>query len=256
MKTIIKLITCGLALFTLSGCYVCEPGQRGVKVTLGALDNNTLGEGWGVYLPIFTKVHKFSLKQKTEVVSAPCFSSDLQQVNVSANILYAIPESMFVDLYVKYSGDPFNSLVIPRFQEAMKEVSAQHSAEKFVRNREAIKQQALRLLREKVGDLLNINDLVINNIDLSDELERAIEQKMVQEQEAAKAKFVQQKAQIEAETALIKARGEADAIMVRGKALKDNPDLISLQIVEKWNGVTPLVVGGGEGANILLPLAK
>lgn len=92
------------------------------------------------------------------------------------------------------------------------------------------------------------------NVSLSGELEAAIEAKMVQEQEAAKAKFVQQKAEIEANTAIIRAKGEAEAIRVRGRALQDNPGLVQLQIVEKWNGVSPLVVGSGSGANVLLPI--
>ena len=86
------------------------------------------------------------------------------------------------------------------------------------------------------------------------ELEKAIEQKMVQEQEAAKANFIQQKTQIEARTAIIRAEGEAQAIRVRGRAIRENPAVIDLQLIEKWNGITPLVVGAGKGANILLPL--
>ena len=78
--------------------------------------------------------------------------------------------------------------------------------------------------------------------------------------EAAKAKFVQQKAEIEASTAIIKAKGEAEAIRIRGKALEQNPQLIQLQLVEKWNGIAPLVVapggGNGGGANIILPLGS
>jgi prohibitin 2 len=109
----------------------------------------------------------------------------------------------------------------------------------------------------KIGDILVIEDLVIQNINLSKELEAAIEAKMVQEQEAAKAKFIQQKAEIEANTAVIRAKGEAQAIQVRGQALRNNPALIQLQIVEKWDGKAPLVVGGGgSGSNIILPLGK
>jgi prohibitin 2 len=37
--------------------------------------------------------------------------------------------------------------------------------------------------------------------------------------------------------------------------LKENPNFIQLQIVEKWDGKSPLVVGSGaNGANILLPI--
>ena len=258
-KTTLLLKTLAAAAFLtlLSGCYICEPGERGLKVTLGQREENLRGEGWGLYNPLITDVHKFSIKQNTKTVTAPCFSSDLQQVTVKADLLYALPEDKLIELYVKYQGDPFNSLIVPRFQEAMKEVAAQYSAERLVRSREEVKQRSLEVLRAKVGDILRINDLAINNIDLSNELEKAIEQKMVQEQEAAKAKFVQQKAQIEAETAIIKAKGEAEAIRIRGEALKQSPELIQLQIVEKWNGVAPLVIGGaGEGSNIILPLGN
>ena len=98
-----------------------------------------------------------------------------------------------------------------------------------------------------------MSDLVIYNLKLSPELEAAIEMKMVQEQEAEKAKFTQLKAQIEADTAIIRAKGEAEAIQVRGTALKANPDFIKLQILQTWNGQSPLVVGAG-GSGVLLSL--
>jgi prohibitin 2 len=104
--------------------------------------------------------------------------------------------------------------------------------------------------------MLFVEDVVIQNIDLSHELETAIEAKMVQEQEAAKAKFTQQKAQIEADTVVIKAKGDAESIRIRGEALKQTPAFIDLQIVEKWDGKAPLVFGGNSGGvNMLLPLA-
>jgi prohibitin 2 len=74
----------------------------------------------------------------------------------------------------------------------------------------------------------------------------------VQEQEASKSKFLQQRAQIEADTGVIKAKGEAESIRIRGEALKDNPSFVDLQIVDKWDGLAPLVIGTGE--NLVLPL--
>jgi prohibitin 2 len=103
---------------------------------------------------------------------------------------------------------------------------------------------------------LVIEDVVIENVNLSNQLQAAIEAKMVMEQEANKAKFVQQKAQIEADTAIIRAEGEAKAIRIRGDALRASREVIDLTIAEKWDGKAPLVVGGGAGANVLLPLTK
>jgi prohibitin 2 len=177
---------------------------------------------------------------------------------VTLRVLYRIPEASVVKIYTEYSGDPFESLIAPRVQEALKEVAALQSAEMIVKKREDIKVKSLASAREKIGPLLILEDVVIENIVLSKELETAIESKMVQEQEAAKARFTQQKAQIEADTAIIRAKGEAEAIRIRAEAIRDNPGLIQLQIVEKWDGRSPLVIGGGAGeaggANILLPL--
>ena len=96
-------------------------------------------------------------------------------------------------------------------------------------------------------------DLVINDISLSEELEKAIEQKMIREQEAAKARFAQRQAEIDAETEIIRAQGVAEAIRIRGEALSLNPAFIDLQIVEKWDGLAPLVIGG-QNSDILVPL--
>jgi prohibitin 2 len=100
-----------------------------------------------------------------------------------------------------------------------------------------------------------IEDLVLEDINLTQALENAIEAKMVQEQEAARSRFAQQQAQVEASTVVIKAKGEAESIVLRGKALRENPSVLELQIIEHWDGVTPLVVGpGATGANMMLPL--
>ena len=77
---------------------------------------------------------------------------------------------------------------------------------------------------------------------------------MVQQQEAEKALFKMQQAETDAKTAIIKAKGEAESIRIQGEALEKNPKLVDLKMVEKWNGVTPQVVG--SGTNILLPLNK
>lgn len=239
--------------------YVVEPGYRGVQVTLGKVSAQPLGEGFGTKTPFVSHIVPVLVRQQTRQLKAECYSSDLQQVTVELRILYRIPEGQVVKIYQDYAGDPFDSLIAPRVQEALKEVTALQSAEQVVKKREEIKSRALAGAKQKVGEVLFVEDIVLENITLSKELEAAIESKMVQEQEAAKARFTQQKSQIEADTAIIKAKGEAEAIRIRGEALRDTPGLIQLQIVEKWDGKSPLVVGGtggGEnsGTNFILPL--
>ncbi|MGC4074867.1 MAG: prohibitin family protein [Nibricoccus sp.] len=264
-SSLARLIGFGIIIIVLvvaaaQSTYVVDPGFRGVQVTLGKVSDEFKPEGFGTKQPFVSRVVSVPVRQLTRELPAECYSSDLQQVNVMLRVLYRIPEASVVKIYKEFAGDPFDSLIAPRIQEALKEVTALQSAEQIVKKREEIKAKALHASREKIGGILIVEDIVLENITLSKELEAAIESKMVQEQEAAKARFTQQKAQIEADTAIIKAKGEAEAIRVRAEAIRDNPGLIQLQIVEKWDGRSPLVIGGGgetgsgNGANILLPI--
>jgi prohibitin 2 len=234
-------------------CTVVDPGNRGVQVEFGEVKPRILPEGLS-QKALFASVTEISVRQQIAKLDATCFSSDLQQVQIHAKVMYRVPENNVIKVFRDYRGDPFDSLVSPRIQESIKEVTALLTAEQLAKQREDVKLKTLDLSRQKVGEIIEIVDIVIENVDLSPQLKLAIESKMVQEQEAAKAKFTQQKAEIEAATDVIRAEGEAKAIRIRGQALRETPGLIELQIVEKWNGVSPMVVGSGTGANILLPM--
>ena len=233
-------------LMAASGTYIVQPGYRGVQVTLGKVSPVFKPEGFGFKEPLVTTIYPISIRQQTSEEPAECYSSDLQQMMVELRVLFRIPEASVVTIFQDYAGSPFESLVAPRVQEALKEVMAQQSAEQIVKNREVIKTKALEIARRKIGPLLVIEDIVIQNIVLTPQLENAIEAKMVQEQEASKSKYFKQRAQTEADTAVIKARGEAESIRIRGQALADTPMFVDLQVVDKWDGITPLVVGGGD----------
>ena len=257
-----RIIGVGVLVFILvvassTATYVVEPGTRGIKVTLGKAADQFLPEGFGFRMPFMTSIVPVNVRQKTQGVRAECFSSDLQQVMLELRVLYRVPESSVVQIFKQYAGDPFDSLIAPRVQEAMKEVTALLTAEQIVKSREDVKEKALVAARQKIGSLLIVEDIVIRNIDLSAELERAIEAKMVAEQQAAQARFTQMQTQVEAETAVISAKGEAEAIKVRGEALKLNPAFLRLKIVERWSGKSPLVVptdSNSTGTGLILPL--
>ncbi|MDP3073715.1 MAG: prohibitin family protein [Opitutaceae bacterium] len=249
----IAILIFAATLMAVSGTYVVKPGFRGVEVTLGRVSPAFKPEGFGFKAPLITDIRQISVRQQTAEDKAECYSSDLQQIAVDIKVLFRVPESSVVKLFQDFYGDPFQSLVAPRVQEALKEVAALQSAEQIVKNREQVKTRSLEIARRKVGSLLVIEDIVIQNIALTKELEHAIEAKMVQEQEASKSKYFQQRVQIEADTAVIRAKGEAESIMIRGDALRKNPAFVDLQIVDKWDGIAPIVIGGGD--QVMLTLA-
>lgn len=246
-----------LLVVSTASSFVIEPGNRGLKVTLGKTADNFLPEGFGFKMPFITSIVTVNVRQKTQTVRADCFSSDLQQVKIDLRVLYRVPEAAVVQIYREFAGDPFDSLIAPRVQEAIKEVTALLTAEQIVKSREDIKKKALASATQKIGSLLIVEDIVVRDINLSNELEKAIEAKMVAEQQANQARFTQVQTQVEAETAVIGAKGEAEAIRVRGEALRQSPAYLRWRIVERWNGRSPMVVPSGAdntGAALLLPL--
>ncbi len=253
----VAIVVFAIVIFGASSSYIIQPGTRGVKITLGKASEQFLPEGFGFRTPFITRIVPVVIQQRTVPLRADCFSSDLQQVSVEIRVLYRVPEASVVQIYREFAGDPFDSLIAPRVQEALKEVTAVLSAEQIVKGRDEVKAKAIVAARGKIGEMLIVEDIVIRDIHLSKELETAIEAKMVAEQEAARARFTQLQTQVEANTAVIRAEGEAKAIRARGEALKLNPAFLRLQIVEKWNGKSPLVVPAdpnNSGPNLLLPL--
>lgn len=53
-----------------------------------------------------------------------------------------------------------------------------------------------------------------------------------------------EKARGEAQSTLLRAKADADAIRIKGEALAENPKLVELSAIEKWNGVLPTITGG------------
>jgi prohibitin 2 len=259
-QQIARLTGAGIILFVLvivgaSATYIIQPGDRGVEVTLGKVSPNFKPEGLGFKKPFITRIENLTVRQQIRDMKADCYSSDLQQVNTTLRVLYRVPESSVVRIFQQYEGDPFERLIAPRVHEALKEVAAQHAAASIVTNRLVVKNDALLSAQQKIGtNFLNLVDLVIVDIGLSPELVQAIEHKMIQDQEAEKARFIQRKAEIEAETAAIRANGEAEAIRIRGQVLAKTPSLVDLQMIEKWDGKSPLVIGGQDTSGIVLPL--
>ncbi|MEZ5404765.1 MAG: prohibitin family protein [Verrucomicrobiia bacterium] len=254
--TIFSIIVLLAALGFLLSCWaIIPPGHRGVSVILGKVNPSALPEGFTFKRPFVETIIKVPIQQLTVSGTTSCFSSDLQTVNIAYSVLYRLPESKVVELYQQFAGDPYHTLVEPRLQEAIKQVTAQFRAEDVVKNREKIKQTALLKLQQELAGLVDVRDVPITNIDLTDELERAIELKQVTEQQALAKVYELQKAQRDAEITIVNAKAEAEAVRIKGEALANSPRVVDLEIAKRWNGQSPqsVVVSQG-GANVLLPL--
>ena len=256
-KFISGTITATLLVFYAITCWhIVPPGHRGVVVTLGKVSPEVCGEGFTFKRPYgLRKIFDVPIQQITVKGDAECYSADLQQIKVTFSTLYRIPEGKVAELYQQYKGDPFESVVSPRLQDAIKQAVSKKTAEEVIKNRDTIKPFVLKIVQDELAGLIDVRDIPIANTELTAELEKAIEGKQVQQQESLAKKYELEKARADAEIAVVKATAEAQSVKIKGEALKSSPEVIQLEIAKKWNGVAPLYVSTTEGgANVLLPL--
>lgn len=256
-KLIAVAVAAVLAIPILFSSFtIVEPGHRGVAVRLGKVDPEVKPEGLNFKTPFIEKIVEVPIQQRTVAGNTDCFSSDLQIVQVAYSVMYRLPEGKVVELFQQFKGDPFDSLVKPRLEEQLKQITSAYKSENLVKNREVVKVAVIEKLKKELAGLIDIQDVNIVNLDLSDLLEASIEKKQVFEQESLQKVYQLETARKESEIVIIKAKAEAESIQIAGQALKDNPGVVELKIVEKWDGKSPQVYSTNGQVNPVLPLVK
>jgi prohibitin 2 len=246
------------ATTSLSACAIIEPGQRGVKVSLGQLDRNLLNSGMQIYNPATDRIVEYSVKQDTKDGQADPLTADQQPISINYKVLYRIPEGQVLTLYEKYTGDPYERLVAPQVQEAFRQVVSQYKADAATKNVNIIKNQVLALVRDNVKGLVEVTDIPITHVGLPEILQQAIAQKQVMEQQALQKSYELDKAKKEAEITVATATAQAKSIELQSQALQKSPTLIEYERVKKWDGVLPTTMitsgnaSGGFGTMIQL----
>ena len=238
----------------LSGCAVVQPGEVGVKVSMGQMHRGLLHPGIQGYLPFADRITVYSTKQETVQGKAMPLTSDQQPISMEYKVLFSIPEGQVLNLYEKSQGEPYAQLVEPQIQEAFRQVVAQYKADQATKNVNNIKNQVLSMTRENVKGLVNVVDIPITHVDLPEILQKAIAQKQVMEQQALQKQYELDKARKEAEITVANAEAQARSIQLQSQALEKSPALIEYEKVKKWDGKMPSTFISGSGGNTLFQL--
>jgi prohibitin 2 len=248
----VPIILVALVLvFMFIAFTVIQPGERGVKISLGKMERNLLMPGMQFYFPITDQIVHYTIKQETVPGQAMPLTADQQPITIQYKVLYNIPEGEILTLYEKYSGDPFSKLVEPQIQEAFRQVVSQHKADSATKNVNSIKNQVLSMVRENVKGLVNVVDIPITHVDLPEVLQQAIAQKQVMEQQALQKFYELDKAKKEAEITVANAQAQAKSIQLQSDALSKSPSLIEYEKVKRWDGKLPnTVISGGSNGTI------
>lgn len=244
-----------IAVIAMAGTFISiDAGHVGVVTQFGRVTGRVLDPGLHWVAP-WQECHRFDCRVQKFEGDTECFSKDLQLVGVKLSLLTTLRPSKAKDIFQTIGRD-YMAQVVPRVWEILKQQVAAYNAEEVVEKREAIRLSILKACRERLSEVVDVDDVVLVNVTFSDVYEKAIEQKQVAQQEALRAKYELDRAKTEAQKAIEVAKGEAEAIRVRGEALKDNPGVAQLEAIKKWNGVSPqtVVIGAGADVPVVFPV--
>jgi regulator of protease activity HflC (stomatin/prohibitin superfamily) len=270
---IIGTIILALILTTVSaGLVFIQPTERGVVITaLGeGIRPDALEPGLNWVVPFLENVITYPITRQTYTMSiAPeegairgddsveARTADGQIVRVDASVIFSIDPSKVVESHIKWSGAYINNLVRPVSRGVIRDGVSQFRIDEVVSSKrfeltEYMREQLAADFEE--GNLI-LQNFVLRNIAFSDEYAASVEQKQIAEQQAQQAAFVVQQREQEAEQARKVAQGQADAAVIEAKgraearvieataeaealqliadALRDNPDLITFEYIQK-----------------------
>ncbi|MGH8104033.1 MAG: prohibitin family protein, partial [bacterium] len=133
-------------------------------------------------------------------------------------------------------------VIDPAVQEAVKAVTSLYTAEELITHREEVKAKIQEaLVKRLAGDHILISAVNITDFDFSQRFNEAIESKQTAEQLALKAQRDLERIKIEAEQKITQAKGEAESQRLLAQSVTEQ--VITLKIIEKWDGKLPGVMG-------------
>ena len=243
-----------LALVLLWNSFtVINPGERGLRITLGSIAETPLPEGLHGKLPLITTIRSVDVRVQKAETEADAASKDLQTVSTKVAVNFHLNPERVVTTY-QAIGDldtVGERIIAPTIEEGVKAVSARYSAEELITRRPEVRDAIQRFVTERLRrNGIVVDEFSVTNFRFSQQFAAAIEAKTTAEQQKLKAENDLERIKVEAEQKIVQAKAEAESLKAQKQEV--TAELIRLReienqrlAIEKWNGQLPATVAGG-----------
>ena len=257
---IAALVTFIVIILVISeSVVIVQAGHRGVVLYLGAVENRVLGEGVHFVIPFAEQVIPLEVRTLKYQAEATAASNDLQQVQTVIALNYHLNPADVNKVYQQLGPDYADRVIAPTIQESVKASVAKYNAEELITKRAIVKDVIANTIRNSLSakDIV-VETIFITDFKFSDAFSSQVEDKVVAFQKyltelnnlrgiqvVANQTVVQAQAQAKANIA--KASGESQAIKIITSQLRQDPQYLQWQAINRWNGQLPFSLGG-QGA--------
>lgn len=240
----------GFICFALMGVMVIVPaGERAAVFNcFSGVEKHTLSEGTHLLIPMIETPVKYEVRTQTYTMSSvsdegdrrgddalTALSADGQKVKIDVSVRYhLIPEDVW-QLHDQIGPSYVEKIIRPEVQTVIRNVVSSYTVTRLYSSSRQEIQDQMKSQMEKGMQKYHIalDEVLVRNIGFSDAFANAIEQKQVALQEAERMRYVIQREEAEKQRKIIAASGDSEAIRLRAQALKQNPQLIQYEYVQK-----------------------
>ena len=234
---------------------IVQAGHRGVVLYVGAVENRVLGEGVHFIVPFAEQVIQLEVRTLKFQADASAASNDLQEVATVIALNYHIDPNKANIVYQQLGADYADRIIAPTIQESVKASVAKFNAEQLITERAIAK----GVISQAISNTLSARDITVETIFITDfqfsqafasqvESKVVAFQKFLTEQNNLKAVQVVAnqtvvQAQAQARANVAKAGGESQAIKIITEQLRQSPQYLQWQAINRWNGQMPYALG-------------
>src|SRR6476646_1107315 len=244
-----------LILIISESVVIVQARHRGVVLYVGAVENRVLGEGVHFIVPFAEQVIQLEVRTLKFQADASAASNDLQEVATVIALNYHIDPNKANIVYQQLGADYADRIIAPTIQESVKASVAKFNAEQLITQRAIAK----GVISQAISNTLSARDITVETIFITDfqfsqacasqvESKVVAFQKFLTEQNNLKAVQVVAnqtvvQAQAQARANVARAGGESQAIKVITEQLRQSPQYLQWQAINRWNGQMPFALG-------------
>lgn len=187
-------------------------------------------------------------------------------ITADVTVQFRIDRAKAAMLHKELGRNYMQTVIRPQVRSKVRDSIGQFNAADLISAKRQEVEQSITAELRKVFERNNLllDSVLLRQLDIPESVAQAIEQKQTAEQQVAveKNRLLQadigaKRAVVEAEgkarAAVATAKGEAEALSLRGRALRENPQLIQLTVAEKLSPNIQTVMLPSDG-NFLLDL--
>lgn len=248
------IIGIGLTVFSVAfanRCFLTVPAAYVATVydpLRGGVQTTELPEGFHFVLP-WWKTERWRVQTQEYTMSAlrsegavigddsiHCQTNEGLGLNLDVTVLFHIDPQDAHALWRKVGEEYQQVLVRPYARNVIRMVVAKYSVvDVYGAKRQRIEQEITETMRQAFAEKgVALESVLLRNVEFANpEFARAITEKQVAEQQIRTEEQNLRRAQIEKQTVVAQARGEAEAIQRRGETLRQNPEVVQYELVQK-----------------------